>query len=278
MNQFKSDSGGEQDLDRRSILLSLLCSLFLCPVAFHLISDKDKQNNSFEADFLAAIIVITLSALLVHVINSVLKSRQSILRKQQGLKYHQQQEHNKSSSKSNLLFSVFNHEELSNLKEKIRSNHRKIDPKYFNPRFIYHELTGIWGTTYHVILWTSFYVVGGTIGASERLVQKIRTKYRDSSEQHSNNRSRHNNSSANRSDNEDGESSSYLNFLNLSTTSESSTANKKSSKGSLKKSVSSWTKKSFESTRKKFSRIIGSDNGPILSMAKLGDANRTTAN
>lgn len=245
------DQSVGQNSDKKSILLSLLCSLFICPIAFHI---RNRSSDSLEKDILAAILVITVSAIIVYIVNNVLKqNRFESMRKQ----LQQQEQINKSNK--NTIFNVFNVGQ--DLKEKLKTNQPKLDSKYFNPRFIVHELMEMWGTTYTVITWSSFYIIGGTIGATERLAQKIKTKYNRQREYQSYETFMNASSSMNRSD---------------STSTNSTNSSRRQSKSSLRR-VSSWTKKSFESTRNRLSRLISSGSEPLLRIGELGDSNTTTS-
>lgn len=240
------DQSFEEDSDKKSILLSLLCSLFICPIAFHF---RNRTSDSFESDILAAILVITVSAIIVYIVNNILKQSRESMRKQ----FQQQEQINKSNK--NTIFNVFNVSQ--DLKEKIKTNQPKIDSKYFNPRYIVHELMEMWGTTYTVITWSSFYIIGGTIGATERLAQKIKTKYNNRQREHQSYETFMNSSlSRNRSD---------------STSTNNTDSSRRQSKSSFRR-MSSWTKKSFESTRNRLSRLISSGSEPLLRIGELGDS------
>lgn len=117
-----------------------------------------------------------------------------------------------------------------------------IDSKYFKPKFILHELQTFWGTTCTVVTWGSFYVIGGTIVATERIARKIKNKYTKDHEHDENISSR---GTGGRSDS----FASYSSSMNESTKSASSP------KHPLKR-VSSWTKKSFSSIKKRFNKFV----------------------
>lgn len=143
------------------------------------------------------------------------------------------------------LFNVFHNDENNKstiLKKNLSPNKWKIK-KYLKPKYIYHELMSIWGTTYTVITWGSVCIIGGALVASQRLASKIKTKCTREQQQDSLNGTRgtgRNSSSA---------------FHNTSFSPSESLTSKGSSKSLSLNRVGSWVKRSCTATKKKFNKI-----------------------
>lgn len=127
---------------------------------------------------------------------------------------------------------------------------RKIDPKH-----IIQELISIWGTTYTVITWGSFYLIGGTIVASERLAQKVKSKC--SREQ----RGLHNESSS--------RGTGWTEFTNFASSSSAdvsrnSTTSDDDNQRNTFRRISSWSKRSYSTSKRKLTKLFTSTNAPQL--------------
>lgn len=88
------------------------------------------------------------------------------------LKY--QQDNSNQSTKN--LTSSSPRDDYERIKKNEANSRPKIDPKFFKPKYLIHELMSIWSTTYTVITWGSAWMIGGTIVATERFASKIKTK------------------------------------------------------------------------------------------------------
>lgn len=231
------DQKEREGIDTKTILLSVLCSLALTPFTFQL--TKSAAISTQSVLLLSVGIISTLFLASVYLIrNFLIKQRcptesRSILRDYKPLRN---------------IFKVFhkdeNNYEPTPLNEKQPPNKKKIDPKYFKPKYIYHELMSIWGTTYTVITWGSVWIIGGTLLATERLANKIKTKCTREQQQDL--------LSANRGTGRNGSFASY----NSSFSSSDSLTSEGSSKSSFRK-ISSWTKRSYSAARKRFNKFIG---------------------
>lgn len=260
MEQDKTTTKEEEDADRKSILFGALISLFFAPITFRV--TRFIEQDSFKSDLFASILTLIFSGVLIFFINNYLKQR---------CHHSPSRQHNKSQLKStrSTLFGIFSSNSVfsndsNNLKdnngEKQQDEHensfrRKIDSKYFRPKFIIHELASFWGTTCTVITWGSFYVIGGTIVATEKLARKIRTKC---------NRDQQNNNLHN-SSRGTGRCDSFASYASSN---ESTTETK--NKDPLGR-VSAWTKRSFTSIKKRFTKFVGTNMPQITaSVATLG--------
>lgn len=229
------DQKEREGIDTKTILLSVLCSLALTPITFQLTKSATISPQSGLLLSVAILSILFLAS--VYLIrNFLIRQRcptetRSILRDYKPLRN---------------IFKVFYKDENNNdstaLNEKQPPNKKKIDPKYFKPKYIYHELMSIWGTTYTVITLGSVWIIGGTLLATERLANKIKTKC--TREQDS--------LSANRGTGRNGSFASY----NSSFSSSDSVSSEGSSKSSFRK-ISSWTKRSYSAARKRFNKFIG---------------------
>lgn len=216
-------------------MISVFCSLALTPIIFQLTQSTAISNESRL--LVSSILAMTLFLPLLYLIQNFLIKQscptietRSILRDYKPLRN---------------IFSVFYKDENNNstvLNEKPSPTKKRIDPKYFKPKYIYHELMSIWGTTYTVITWGSVWIIGGTFVATERLANKIKTKCTRERDLLGANRGT-------------GRNSSFASF-NSSFSSSHSVDSTGSGKNSFKK-ISSWTKRSFTAAKKKFNKFIG---------------------
>lgn len=140
---------------------------------------------------------------------------------------------------------------------------KKLDSKYFKPKFIIHELISIWGTTYTVITWGSFYFIGGTIVATEKLAQKVKSKC--SREQ----RGLHNESSSRGT----GWADSFASFgSSASENVEQHNTSASSINDNTLRRISSWTKRSYSASKKKLMKLFTSTGAPQLTGAGRSDS------
>lgn len=246
--------------DKKSILFGALLSLLLAPITFQL--TRFLESDPFKSDVLASLLTIALSIVLIVSFNNLLKRSDS--------PSNRNKNELRSHSRSNFfrLFSSTSSTSPSKIpKEKDQTNcqqRKKIDPKYFKPKYIIHELMTFWGTTYTVITWGSFYVIGGTIVATERLARKIKTKCSKDQHQQSFNSSR----CTGRNDSFTG---SFMSSSNKSTNSESS-----EDKDTIKR-ITTWTKRSFASVKRRFSKFVNTSAPQWTSMAALNGSNSAEA-
>lgn len=165
------------------ILATILSALFICPLTFRL---AHLSNEDVQSDLFAGILTVILSGSLICILHNILKRRSQTVK----ANFHEEKVPRMK------IFRVFSSSTLpasfltpkdkgsranqDTQKSRAPESHKKkpkVDPKYFKPKFIIHELLSIWGTTYTVITWGSFWVIGGTIVATEKLATKIKTKY-----------------------------------------------------------------------------------------------------
>lgn len=169
-----------------------------------------------------------------------------------------------SSSGSNIFRLLFSNGFTSSSgnrspKQQQQRSRRKLDPKYFKPKFIIHELISIWGTTYTVITWGSFYFIGGTIVATEKLAQKVKSKC--SREQ----RGLYNESSSRGT----GWADSFASFGSSgSEDDEQHNSSTPSMNDNTLRRISSWTKRSYSASKKKLLKLFTSTNAPQLTGAR----------
>lgn len=172
-----------------------------------------------------------------------------------------------SSSKSNNSFAFSSASEQTKGSDDDTTSKRKIDPKYFKPKFILSELVTFWDTTCTVITWGSFYVIGGTIVATEKIAHRIKTKssrssniwdssfiFTQNSTANQNGRNRGTGQSASSSSSAFGRSSTQSGNNNTATPDAQQQANQRQPF----KRISSWTKRSVTTIKKKFSRVTRS--------------------
>lgn len=238
-------------LGAKLILAIIVSALFICPLTFQL---SHLEDDNVQTDLFAAVLALILSGSIICIVHNIFKQRcQSVEIIQTEDKFPKikifKVFSSSSLSSSFLTSSKVNHTKSTNApKEQTpestdSSKKPKVDPKYFKPKYIIHELLDIWGTTYTVITWGSFWVIGGTIVATEKLATRIKTKC-----------------------SRDPDVSS----ANLSSTSDSryNNANRASSP-SLSgrdplRATRSWTRKSFATARRKLFRCFRTNNIPQL--------------
>lgn len=139
---------------------------------------------------------------------------------------------------SNSTQPIGNQDQKAQQKQKTR---RKIGPKH-----IIQELISIWGTTYTVITWGSFYLIGGTIVASERLAQKVKSKYnREQSGLHDESFSRGT-----------GWSETFTSFASSSSAARESASSASNNQRDTFRRISSWTKRSYTTSKKKLIKLF----------------------
>lgn len=151
------------------------------------------------------------------------------------------------------------------------NSRRKIDPKYFKPKFIIHELITFWDTTCTVITWGSFYVIGGTIVATEKISQRIKSRspsQRGGSSSSIFGGDTNRNSSRGTGQSDFSFSSAFV--PSAQQTSEPSTSEPQSNRQPFKR-ISSWTKRSINSIKKKYSRAVRS-NAPQLTSGSANES------
>lgn len=241
-----------ENYNTKFIILGIVAFIFLSPITYQLFKS---EASSFVSSLIAIISPITLTGVLMYITYNILN--------QSCQQSTNQQSSTTRTRQGRTFFKVFSSIDLTsntsgNLESKppTSSNNRrgKIDPKYFKPRYIMHELMSMWGTTYTVITWGSVWVIGGTIVATEKLAQKIKTKC--SREQQSDT-----NDYSSRSMRRGDSSESYSSSSIFDRTTDSDNAQNKSS---LRK-VRSWTRKSYASARRRFNKFFGSAVPQIMS-------------
>lgn len=222
------DQVNSNDLELRTVVFCIVCSLSLLPITFHLTKSRTELSH---VDLLAYCSTILVSVIILYVIHNILKRR------------YQSVDSSSHEKPPRNIFHVFtSYSEEDSFNEKEASSRRRIDPKYFKPKFIINELMSMWGTTYTVITWGSVWIIGGTIVATEKLAHKIKTKCNMEHYTGSNNRG------AGHSD-----SFSSCSSNGLANDSRASRTNR----SSLKR-MRAWTKKSFASASKRFRKYVSS--------------------
>jgi len=281
--QYKSDN---DEVDTRSLLLGTCLAFLVSPVAFQFI-ELLGEHDAFKVRVLVTITTVIL-ALLFSISISHYYPKIPIVTKS----FRQSGDVNNpwspwlssgeflSSISKNLFGSETANGSPNNAKRsRYRQNQQglfsnyhvagddpdgrrqsKIDLKYLKPKFIISELMVFWDTTCTVITWGSFYVIGGTIVATEKLAQKIKTKRtRDSGNNLRD--SAHNTSSSSF-----GRFDSFTSGFTSNSGGTQQGPNRKNATrstertGSLNK-ISSWTKKSFASAKKKVTKFTTSSHG-----------------
>lgn len=228
----KMDLINSNDLELKTVVIGIVCSLSLLPITFHLTSSKSELS---QTNLLAYFSTILVSIIILYVIHNILKHRCQSL----------DASHEKPLRNIFHVFSTSSYyaNAEESFKEKEANSRRKIDPKYFKPKYIIHELMSMWGTTYTVITWGSVWIIGGTIVATEKLAQKIKTKCnRENSQDLNNNRST-------------GRNDSFTSYSSYASSNDSTT--QRTNRSSLKR-MRAWTKKSFASASKKFRKYVSS--------------------
>lgn len=234
-----------EDYDSKSVLLSIIASLFLALITYHLFG---AGAGSPISSLIAFVLTATLTGVFMFIAHSILTipkncqqpTQQQITGTNRGRTFF------KAFSLSTDVLNSSNASATSlDNKSQTSNNRRKIDPKFFKPRYIMNELMTMWGTTYTVITWGSVWVIGGTIVATEKLAQKIKTKC--SREQTSGLSHQNSSRSTGRQDSFATDSSSMFD--------RTTEADSSQSKSSLRK-VRTWTKKSYASAKRKFNKFF----------------------
>lgn len=221
------------DLELKTVVIGIVCSLSLLPITFHLTSSRSELS---QTNLLAYFSTILVSIIILYIIHNLLKQRCQSLDAS-----HEKPLRNLFHVFTTSSSSYANAEE--SFKEKEANGRRKIDPKYFRPKYIIHELMSMWGTTYTVITWGSVWIIGGTIVATEKLAHKIKTKCnRENSQEFNNNRGT-------------GRNDSFTSYSSYASSNDSNT--QRTNRTSLKR-MRAWTKKSFASANKKFRKYVSS--------------------
>lgn len=219
------------DDEMKSVLFGLVCSLLLSPFTFQI---TQSDSSIFGSDLSACVLTIFVAVIIAFSTHYLLKRNCHIIQR--------------LDKQQKLLFNAFSSnpalkDASPNKGREAQYQRRKIDPKYFKPKFIIHELITFWDTTYSVITWGSFYVIGGTIVVTERLAQKIKTKC-----------AREQQGSTYQSGHRERNDSSFSYSSSASGANDNSFG---STKTPLRR-VASWTKKSFSSAKKRLAKFANS--------------------
>lgn len=136
-----------------------------------------------------------------------------------------------------------------------------IDSKYLKPKFIFNELFTFWETTCTVITWGSFYCIGGTIVATEKLTRKIKSRTRAPGQGYTT----MNNGSTDHRHSSRGTGQRDFSFLSgHDTASPDDISDITSQQKSRYRRISSWTKKSINSIKKQCTRTTRSGAPQIM--------------
>lgn len=269
----------ENDIDKRSLLFGSLLALLVAPITFH--STKSIEADSFKADILASILTLILTVLFSVLVNHFYHRQHGSIHQSKSYRYSNLEGISYSWRLVNgVCYYIYGQSSAASPRSKDGTKQRqnlnlsfdsqcgddgqqkqsKIDPKYFKPKFIMHELMTFWDTTCTVITWGSFYVIGGTIVATEKLAQKIKTKRtRDTNGLKDSAHS----TSTGRFDSFTSSFSSPTSTTTRKTTQRRQTAgceHQGRAHHSLNK-ISSWTKRSYSSVKKKITRMTSGTNG-----------------
>lgn len=235
----KMDQINGNDLELKTVVFGIVCSLSLLPITFHLTKSRSELS---QTDLLAYFSTIIVSVIILYVIHNLLKERcQSV----------DSPSNEKPPRNIFHVFSSSSYSEEASFKEKEANSRRRIDPKYFKPKYIIHELMSMWGTTYTVITWGSVWIIGGTIVATEKLAHKIKTKC---------NREQSNESNSQGT----GRNDSFTSYSSYGSSNDSRAS--RTDRSSLKR-IGAWTKKSFASASKKFRKYVSSGVPQLTSSA-----------
>lgn len=268
-----------EDLDpkRTALVMGPLLGLLSAPIVFELTKLAEDGQHSFKLDLIAAIVTILLSVAFMVLIDNYLTYHCHLTKRDQLLRAWQQR------SFIQKLFAVFsndappgsaaagspNNSSFSFLQadRSFSGEHdqhrRKIDPKYFKPKFIINELMTFWGTTCTVITWGSFYVIGGTIVATERIAQKIKAKRASANPNNSSFNTSFGGFGGSSTNRGAGQNESFLNMSFMSNQNHGDANQEPTSRRHAFKRISSWTKRSYTTIKKKFSRVV-TTNAPRL--------------
>ena len=245
----------ELDPKKTAIVLGPVSAGLLSPIVFHIVR-KVKQEDSFKSDFIAILVTSLLCITFMALISIYLKYYQRHLLKQRPPQQRSilqklfldpyigllsKDDHHENSS-----FHSYSKSNSPNKHDQSGTNNKRIDSKYFKPRVIYTELMTFWDTTCAVITWGSFYLIGGTIVATERMAQKIkRSSTRESSFKNAS-------ISSNKGT---GKNYSFMNFNSSSSDVDVAESQETENCKHAYKKISTWSKRSFSSAKKKFSRL-----------------------
>lgn len=251
-----------------TILVSVIISLTLSPITFHWTSCLNATSK--QSDLIACLLTLILSGVLALIINNILNRRcqqftvnleRPPLLKKTLLRVFSSSKTPISPLKSSVYHGSVVHDSPQD--KHSRSNIR-IDPKYFKPKYIMHEVMSMWGLTYTVVTWGSVWVIGGTIVASEKLAHKIKTKYsREPQQQRPNHQQQQQQQSTdgNRFWNE--RNNSYTSLLSA----DSLTSLDESTNKSSFKRLRTWTRRSYASAKKRFNKFVHGSTVPQLTGA-----------
>lgn len=227
------------DMIKPIILICIICSISLSPLTFQLTTNSNGDN--FQEDLFVYMALLSMCSVIIYLTYRILKQRCPFLQVP-------------DCQVKSILSGVFlshsleiEDESHSPRKSTIKGNttRRRIDPKYFKPKYIINELITIWGTTYTVITWGSVWVIGGTIVATERLAQKIKTKCATPHRDENHNSSR-------------GTGHSERSTLYESDSDESFVSNGGANSKSSYRRVKSWARKSYANARRRLNRFMNS--------------------
>jgi hypothetical protein len=291
MSPRKTTASRQQEADAtlwRSGLMvaSMSLLLLLAPIIYRLTTRliEEDYDSKINTNLLAFSVTFIFGTTFMLISNSYIKhfSRQIIQEYQQQLQsFHHQREptflykffplfakNSQSSSTNNRANDKSSTSSADqNYLEQDSQSRRRIDPKYFKPKFIIHELITFWDTTCTVITWGSFYVIGGTIVATEKITQRIKSKRESSSTFFGENNNRNSSRGTGQSD------SSFASAFGSASQSDNNAATEPQSNRQPFKRISSWTKRSINSIKKKYSRAVRS-NAPQLTS---GPANESSS-
>lgn len=232
-------TGASRNIDMMKVIIitCVVCSISLSPLTIHL-TNSWTNGDDFQEDLFVYITLLSLCSVIVYLTYRILKQHCPI-----SLQAPDRQV-------KSILRGVFS-SHASEIEDQAQSPNKskqgntnrrpKIDPKYFKPKYIINELITIWGTTYTVITWGSVWVIGGTIVATERLAQKIKTKCTNP---HNNGTNQSRGTGRNESFSSYDSNESYV----------SESVNDKSSY----RRVTSWARKSYANARKRLNRFMNS--------------------
>lgn len=245
------------DIIKPIILVCVVCSISLSPLTFQLTNSVSGSGDNFQEDLFVYVALLSLCSVIAYLAYHILKQRCQLL-------LHVPDPRQVKSILSG-VFSAHSIEQSEhthdspNKSTRSNTNRRRIDPKYFKPKFIINELMTIWGTTYTVITWGSVWVIGGTIVATERLAQKIKTKCTSPQQQH------HQHHHSSRGTGRFDSFSSYDSNDTISIGSSNSAGGRAANqtKSSYRR-MRSWARKSYANARKRLNRFMSSGVTPQL--------------
>lgn len=163
---------GPGSYDASPTVIRLAGSIILSFIIFHLIWSQGEPLSHDLCLFLLASII----SLSIFIIKNFMKKRNDTNPQRSNTPSNNNQNDRQTKSIYSLFNGIFTSEDK--LKERRTTFRQKKSTKYEKADLIMHDLLAMWVTTYTVISFGSARILGSTLNATERLMRKIRTKYK----------------------------------------------------------------------------------------------------